>query len=512
MVFLDRFKNWFKANPEIAILIFLAIIFFFLYAYLAWNSPQLFNSPDETANNFFIKLLVERGELRQLEPLNLISQNIIHPRSINVINGFLVPGSFLGLILIFGWLAKIFGLAVVPYLTPFFSGLAILFFYGLIKMVFDRRIAFLSALLLLINPAFFYYTARSLMPNALFVDLLIIGFYFLIQARGQAFWSMALAGLFFGLALLVRSSEIIWLAPILLILFLVFRQEIRWQPIMVFISTVILILLPLIYYNQLLYGHPFYTGYAQLGVDQGASIFSISRFHKIFFPFGFSLIQILRNFYHYQVQIFWWFFLPAILGLFLELKNLAQDNRRRRIFFWLTLVVFLILTGYYGSWQIYDNITKTRITIGNSFIRYWLPISVSFLPWASWFLVKLTSLFKKEYLGRSLALVAGFLIVFLSLGVTWWSSEESLGAVKKNLEDYKLRREKVLGLTEPESIIITDRADKVFFPERRVIISLTDLQTLRNLSGLIKLVPVYYDTFETEPALDNLNQNFLAPY
>jgi len=74
--------------------------------------------------------------------------------------------------------------------------------------------------------------------NVLFVSLLIIGLYFIVLAATRLrsknkflelkFWRMnwlnftltALGGLFIGGALITRTSEIIWLAPVLFILWL----------------------------------------------------------------------------------------------------------------------------------------------------------------------------------------------------------------------------------------------------------------------------------------------------
>jgi len=516
-------KNWLKDNYGMIILFFGAIIFFFLYSFLSFSTPLKFNSPDETANYFFIKLFVEKGELRYFEPLNLISENIIHPRSINVFNGFLVPGGFLGIILIYGSIAKIFNLGIVLYLTPLFSVITVLFFYSLIKRIFDNKIAFISSILFFLHPTIFYYSSRGLFNNVLFLDLLIIGFYFLLEAvlrwnkrRLTPIIKIILAGLFIGLALIVRTSEVTWVGAILLFLLFIYYREIKWQQIFIFVATIILIFIPVFYYNQILYNHPFYSGYQELKSNLTVPKSILTNFKKFILPFGFSFSRIWNNIYHYLIQIFWWLFIPLVLGLGIEIKRLWAKKREFKkidsktknqlIFLLIFIFISLYLAIYYGSWTTYDNITPGRITIGNSHLRYWLPIYILSLPFISLFLIKIANIFKKRYLGYSLTLFFCFLIIYFSFYSVLWGGEESLAAVRRNILEYKTKGEIVFRLTEPNSIIITLRQDKIFFPERKIITLLDNPTTLKNLSRLIKEVPIYYYTFETEEDLNHLDK------
>ena len=92
------------------------------------------------------------------------------------------PVSFLGMMLSYGTIAKIFSWKVIPYLTPLIGALGIVFYYLLIAKIFDKRNAFLSALVLFSLPVRFYYSARSMFHNVPFVSFLIIGLYFSMLA------------------------------------------------------------------------------------------------------------------------------------------------------------------------------------------------------------------------------------------------------------------------------------------------------------------------------------------
>ena len=124
------------------LIIFVGFIFFFIYnaCYFSLrpsvnNSDMwIFNTPDETANYFFIQKFAENnsstGGLKILEPLNNASPQwqLVHPRSITALDGNLTPGGFLGFIIILGTLAKIIGLQGVFFCLPIFSIFAVVCF------------------------------------------------------------------------------------------------------------------------------------------------------------------------------------------------------------------------------------------------------------------------------------------------------------------------------------------------------------------------------------------------
>ncbi len=175
------------------LLVFLAI-FFCIYAYfnlIVMRPPDTFqaanlikfNSPDENANYFWLQRMANGQTLYYFEPLNYPGTNLIHARSLNTVDGKITPGSFLGLPIIYGFLARGLGLSVVPYLTPLFSVLGLFFFYLLIKDILkNKHLALLSIVLLSFFPAWFYYSSRGMYHNILFISLFIIGLYILLYA------------------------------------------------------------------------------------------------------------------------------------------------------------------------------------------------------------------------------------------------------------------------------------------------------------------------------------------
>lgn len=511
---MSNIKNWLKENYRLIILIFLAVLFFSAYSYLPYNTPLKFNSPDETANYFWSKLYSQDSQLRFYEPLNSIANNIIHPRSFNVLNGNLVPGSFLGLILIYGFLAKFIGANLIIYLTPFFSVLAVLFFYKTIEKIFSKNIAFFSSLLLFIFPGWWYYSSRSMMPNVLFASLLIIGFCFLLKITSEnkkvRIISSFLAGIFIGLSLLVRSSEFIWVGLIIFVLFLFYFKKINWPEALIFIIALSLVSLPLFYFNQKIYGNFLKTGYSQFNSPQDGAIAAASWLNCLF-PFGIDFKNIAKNFYDYYIWIFWWFFIPIILGGLLFVIKIFRRPKKQIAYFIICILISAFLIIYYGSWKVQDSPDLGRATIGTSYARYWLPVYILSLPYAGLFFSKLLK--RKKIGGIVLALML-LVMVFFSVKLTVFDNQEGVLKVKENIFHYQDISRQVFDMTEENAVIVANRSDKIFFPERRVIFKLISQDDLQGLSNILdENVPVYvFNITYPEKDINYLNNKKFAEF
>src|SRR3989338_7161844 len=181
------------------------IVSFFLHAQLYYTtSPKdgerIFNSPDEMANYFFIRNIAQTNSFSVYEPLNGLYGGIVHPRSIISIDNRILPASFVGMILLYAFVAKIIGSWFIIYITPLLSFFALLAFYKLMREIFDEKIAFISSLLLIVFPPWIYYNSRSLFHNMLLLDLVILGFYSLLKHLSKpTVLKISLSGLFFGI-------------------------------------------------------------------------------------------------------------------------------------------------------------------------------------------------------------------------------------------------------------------------------------------------------------------------
>jgi hypothetical protein len=568
-LFKQKFKEKLRNNWHWFALALLAASFFIgtsSFNYLTQDGDYIkWLSPDETANYTFSKFYGQEGDMRIFERYNLYTEDIMHPRSFRSDYGKLKPVSFLGIILIYGKIVKLASYKVLPYLTPFFASLGIIFFYLLIKEVFNKHIGILSAFLLASFPPYIYYSARSMFHNVLFTVLLIIGLYFIVIAvasnsqekrkdtnrkrittnilnqirrtRWQEILFMALGGGFIGLAIITRTSELIWIVPMLFILWIFNIKKIGITKLVIFIAFLLLATLPMFYWNWILYGNAYFGGYPEMnssliGITQTSGELVLStaalkaslikekftELKDLFFFFGFQPEQSIKMFYFYFVNMFIWIFWPAVFGGLLYYAKIKSLKLRHVLYLFSFLIITIILIFYYGSWGFHDNPDPKSITIGNSYTRYWLPIYLGTLPFVSYLIIYITGLLdytrkpikkddsKQQSLFKSRSnrgvIIAGsrvliiILIYTISIQFVLYGSEEGLLFAARQQLDAKQEWSRVIELTESNSTIITQYHDKLFFPERKVINGLfNDKNMVMLYSDLAGLLPVYYYNF-----------------
>ena len=579
-----------KNNWHIGAVIILAIAFFAgtsLYnaevrspGFMKWGSP------DENANYVFTKKYGQTGDIRIFEKYNLYADDIIHPRSVRSDHGQLKPVSFLGIILIFGTFVKWFGYEVIPFLTPFFAGLGIIFFYLLIKRIFGRRNALMSSFLMAFFPVYVYYTARSMFHNVLFVSLLIMALYFLVlmarpERKEKKFatfrlyksqWlnmlGAAIGGGLAGLALAARTSEALWVLPLFLLLWVFNIKKVGFTKLVIAVSFCFLALLPVAYWNQILYGSPLSGGYPEMNQSihtltrSGGSLVSsaisgemslagkvVNKIKDTIFYFGFDPIKSWQAFKDYFIKMFPGIFVAGGLGLILFFQGLFQRKKKFWVYLLAYFVVSMILVLYYGSWQFHDNPDATSITIGNSYTRYWLPVYLGMLPFVSFFVIrfsrglfspdkkhfhlyrkikgeKLQEIFnnflKKEklwglrakFLINGIRVVAVSIFIFFFVGFTLYGSEEGL---IYTLSDHKASQavfQNVLDNTRGNGVIVTQYHDKMLFPQRKVVYGLfDDLGMVERYSRIAEHLPVYYFNFSLpKDAVQYLNSSRLPEF
>ncbi|MDD4995667.1 MAG: hypothetical protein PHW53_04375 [Patescibacteria group bacterium] len=530
-----------KTHHIVLILGMGGLAFFILYSYLNFFAPLRFNSPDETANYFFINLFSEQSRIWTFEPTNFLLDGIVHPRSIQVINDFLVPGGFLGMIFIYGIAAKLITPALTVYLTPLFAVIASWAFFAMVKKYLGERYGLLAWLLLLVHPAWWYYTSRGLLPNVLFLSLLIISVYFIIilpfaerrrraglDAGGLIIGNLdwISAGLFLGLALFVRPAEApwIWLAGAALIV--MNYKKIKWVRVAAFAAAAFLIFSPTLILNNYLYGGALRTGYNAAAIQASVSAVdaavrettsegvAFTALKSMILPFGFEPRNILNNFVDYMLLFTWAYSAFCLAGIALAVVR----GFRRKLYrgFWQYIIIFGLVTtcliAVYGSWEFSDNINPFKTTIGNSYLRYWLPSFVLGIPLAVWFMRETIGRIKSRVI-KTTAFVA-IVIAFVVLGAStaMWGEDEGLVYVRKNLWRYEAVAERVMQITPDDALIVTDRSDKIFFPERKIVYPFRGRDSYEIFSKMYFAVPLYYyGVAFSEDELADINARVLLP-
>lgn len=149
--------------------------------------------------------------------------------------------------------------------------------------------------------------------------------------------------------------------------------------------------------NYALYGAPLSIGYSTGISGEFTSVIGQSNllFKLLISPFGVDLHSMKVNGYEYLIKFFWYFSIPSFLGMVLwviqrlKKKDLSFKNNEATIsnranmqlvyiICWLCVTAYLLV--FYGSWEIVDRIDEQTVSIGTSYIRYWLPIYLGMLP------------------------------------------------------------------------------------------------------------------------------------
>ncbi|MEK9183095.1 MAG: hypothetical protein AAB849_01150 [Patescibacteria group bacterium] len=494
----------FKRNWKIISLAILGAVFFVVYLYLylpkapKYPNYLILNQPDESINYFFIRELALNNRFGLPEPLSGVVASQVHPRSTTVVHGAIVPIGFPGVIVFFGLLTKllvkIFGIGnfnlLAAMLTPLIAAITPLFFYGFLRRIWDDCGAWLSAALLFILPPWWYYASRPFQHNTLLVFLIVAGIYCYAVAKergdNRSHSELAclsgrqvsesqgmpkrvrhdgvttfLSGLFLGLAVYVRPSEILWLSIFCIYGLVMARRRWQWRDYVA--CGVGLALTAILFFTTqtAFYGSAMGSGYVRPAADGSAGIITsgpqgMATLKAIFLPFGFHPVNILRNFWNYFFNLFGVWAILAVAGW-----GLAVTRCRLGAGFTI-MAIFLLI--FYGSWDFYDNLLRAP-SIGTSYVRYFMPIYVLGLPFLSFFLLWL---WQKKIIFKITAVILFLSLLVNSIGAVF-APLEGLSAVKATVAQYDEWREKIYVLTENNAIIVTRYSDKYLFPGRKII-------------------------------------------
>ncbi|MFH1187887.1 MAG: hypothetical protein V1688_03435, partial [bacterium] len=377
--------------------------------------------------------------------------------------------------------------------------------------------------LVFIHPAFWYYSTHSMYHNVLFVSFLIMGVYFFIgnsaiaagrfngaleptrgdcatQNKKKQRINIILGSIFIALSLMTRYSEAPWVFLVLGILYFLNKSKINLKQMAVCLFIFFILSLPIFFLNNKLYGNSFSSGYKSIShsIDVSA-ITAPTNNSSSLRALCVIVLNIFRNSWNYGIYIFWWLSLPTCLGVFLILKNYKKLENKQKKYLIAFLVGFVYLVIYYGSWTFHDNPDPAKITIGTSYVRYWLPIYIFSTPFLAVFLAKLK---RNTILFCALALLTSYNILFV-----FKLTDESIG--RNVLGEYAEIKNAVLNLTENNSIIIAGYYDKLFFPDRMVIENIGEerdkrLEEIKKL--LEKNYPIYYYSWNSDEDILYLNK------
>ena len=507
-----------------------AFIFFLSCMILVFQVPLSFNSPDENANASFTESFINKTSLRIDEPLNLDYYGLFGPRSVVAVQESLVPGSFIGLPVIFGTVGKVLGMQFVLVLTPILMILAAYAFKDLILRIFSSRsVARISFFLLLFHPAIWYYSARTMMHNVGFVALLILAFWIYIArplswkdkiplTSRRALESLC-AGFLLALAIAFRSSEVIWVAALCIGLILTYWKHVRASITFVIIGGLIP-LLGLLFLHNGLYGSPLATGYAPAITYESSIVADVISADEIvedeglsssiIFPFGIDVKDTLKHVWYYALYLYPWLSIGAFLGLIGLFITKRLKEKPIAVYSVTTILLGIYLFLLYGSWRFTDNPDPNIVTIGTSYVRYWIPVFILLTPFLAHLIVQLSCSIKRKMFRGFIRIFSLFCLISLSIFPVFFAND-GLAHLRQNIFLFAEQRDTILAVTEDDSTIIVDRADKFLWPDRRVVHPLREDATYAAMPDLVQDASLYYFgiTFP-ETDLDYLNSRKLG--
>lgn len=456
----------------------LSCLFVVIYATPYLLNHNIYNSPDETSVFVFTKHFAEEGNL-SISQTHANPLGNIRPRSVNIVGGNYVPGSFIGLPVLLGYLGKVFGLVVIKLLPALFAVIAVYGFSRLIGKPFGSEVGKYTRLLFFFLAPWWHYASKGFLPNSLFISFLIIATWLLVESHQNksfyfAYLLAILSGVSASAALVIRPSELWWLVICGLFLLIVYRRNISYKLVVVFLLSTLPLVVLIAYWQQQTFGAWYLTGYDQLPataeavVDTGQKV-TESFFYSVqksIFPFGLNLHQSFVRFWQFTVTLL---IMPSILFV-IGIVHFVKEGfvKRQQVKSYLAIFIFVsvYLVLYYGSWLIQDHPDQNLISIGISYMRYWLPIYVLMIPFCVHGLFAVSARFKSK------KFFAGLFMVFL-LSSAWGvygTQPDNLGDIIKNTVQYKAIRQEIEDITPGNAIIISSRQDKIIWPVRDVIV------------------------------------------
>ena len=482
-----------KQTPHTIILFFLAGIFFILYNLLNFSTPRLFNSPDETMHHAFIKQFAQTNQFIFPHTHDYGDfARFVFPRSTYGVGPVIVPVGFWGLNVVYGFLAKIVGVSFVVFLTSILVIIGVFCWYSLIRHLFHRSVAFISSVLFLCQPVLWYYTERSLFPNVPFLMFLIIGLWFLIvrplfsKRKTASLLNELFGSIVFFTAILIRPSEVLWLGVGTAIVLFAYRKKVDWTRFGIFAAVGFLFLCLYVLVNGVLFrGHLISYAASQSAV--------LPHWYSVVFPFGIDISQIIKAKYVYLFQLVWWYTVPAGIGILIFLNQWKHRMlpKKQRVYGAVFFCMAFFLLVLYGS---FHDARFSLHTIGISYTRYWLPISIGLLPFAALCLLRLQEFFHRAWQKQLVGAWILFLVFLLSARAVFLGDD---GIIKTGENIAHGAEIKTWTLAEiPENaIVVTDTEDKFFWPERQVMVNIKNGDIRMGIHGLLKKrYPLYFFT------------------
>ncbi len=483
-------------------------------------------SPDETANAVSAIVFSEKTTFK----LNWDFTDQFswaHPRSFVPLAGqaAMVPIGFLGMPLILALFAKLFGIYGVLLFTPFLVMATLWALYKSLPKDWSETVKLLCLAIWLSFPTVILYSNRSAFAQLVVVCLAIWIWWLLnplrfslihpslkLRVAGKGdfnYLAIITAGFLCGLVGIIRPVELIWVLPVATCSYIVQRTSYNvvrdtWYVIrscLFFVVPFVLICLIGAIVGYKTYGQWFVSGYqvrtpvvsqAQDAVDvRDASAVSVLDV----LPFEFHPRNILWNMKSYYGIFLWPWTLILIIALGLWIYDMRKKEKRLKkkedqaCFIALAWTAIFVLF-FYGNGLYQDYFVPNRVSLGNSFLRYTLPLSIVLSIAAGYVMAKLW----KHWSLKALAVCLAVGLIAFGQWTATVRDDEGVVAVEHELARYSVIRNEAQGLDDQVDVVISDRSDKIFFPAFMAVSPMPDDKNIKDLVSSGKKVGAFIRT------------------
>ena len=449
----------------------LVAFLFVLFSLLPSVDHPPYASPDETSYAVIAKWIATTGVASAPESY-APAYPWIHPRSFASVGLSIVPVGFLGWPWFLSVFYSLFGQNALPWIGTLLVLSSVWPLFRLLRR-FGAGGAWFGLLVGFTFPALILFTNRGLFPNAPMIAFSLWAIYLLRQwsDRRPAFlailWSFAI-GFVIALAIAIRPIELPWLLPWLV--WAGWSARPRRVDVIAALLGMVLVFLPTAWLAHATYGNWFSIGYwVQQNVDPSLAAPSVSVAPLIvdrsILPFGLHPNNIRWNVQAFLLNFLWpWTLLLTAGALtFLARRRFRLKGTEALVPFLIALWTIGYLLTIYGSGLYADHVRVGAVTIGNSFLRYLLPLA----PLTAWAFAYLWSVLPKRLVVRIVGALLACSLAAFGVYRAYAGDDESLRTTRVELVRYAQIREATKGWFHPGDVIVSERSDKIFFPEYR---------------------------------------------
>lgn len=494
---------------------------------LLWFGGKTLSSPDETAVLVTAQDIAQSYSGRVTESL-ATEAGWLHPRSWVSQGEGIVPVGFIG----WPWILSVFmlitGAAIMKWFAIGIAASSIPAMYLLLRKRFSLRASLIGTLVLFFYPAFLLYLNRSLFPNppilaaTLWLTVLLqTGMNKSTKSDQkkiwQGYWREFVVGLLFAIICIIRPIELFWILPWLGVVTVTERLRPTRQQLLAMAMGFATILLPVWLLAWRTYGAPWRVGYflrdnAIPATVGSGSVATASANSVRFFAFGFHPRNIWWNLLSFGFGFAWpWaLLLIGVAGFYLKPWAEVCWRYRRKLgkvlrelawpdYGFAAAVIGLgLLVIYYGNGLYQDHVRVGAITVGNSFLRYLLPVAAL----SGWAIAWLFDRVEGKRLRIGVVAIAGLLMIFGGYRAGF-GDDESLSAVIQATRLNDQTRAKTEQVLQPGAVIFSDRSDKIFFPEYKAVSPMPPLAEISRFLSKSQVPAAYYSRPLNQKQLDD---------